>query len=53
MINVGDLVRWRGSVGIVIEIGKFTGNCDLLVRWHDCPEPLSARSALLELLTTT
>ena len=51
-MKVGDLVYWRGSVGIVIELGKFVGNGDLLVKWHDHPEPLPARSDLLELLTS-
>ena len=52
-MKVGDLVRWRGSVGLVIEVGKYAGNGDLLVKWHDHPDPLPARSDLLELLTTT
>ena len=51
-MKVGDLVRWKGSVGIVVEIGKFVGNGDLLVKWHDHPDPLPARSDLLELLTS-
>ena len=52
-MKVGDLVRWRGSVGLVIEVGRYAGNGDLLVKWHDHPDPLPARSDLLELLTTT
>ena len=51
-MKVGDLVRWKGSVGIVVEIGKFVGNGDLLVKWHDHLDPLPARSDLLELLTS-
>ena len=51
-MKVGDLVRWKGSVGIVVEVGKFVGNGDLLVKWHDYADPLPARSDLLELLTS-
>jgi len=49
-MKVGDLVRWRGSVGLVIEVGKYAGNGDILVKWHDYPDPLPACSHLLELL---
>ena len=49
-MKVGDLVYWRGSVGLIIEVGKCTGGGDLLVKWHDSADPSVARSDLLELL---
>ena len=52
-MKVGDLVYWRGSVGLVIEVGKYVGNGDLLVKWPASPDPLPARSDLLELLTSS
>ena len=52
-MKVGDLVRWKGSVGIVVEVGKFTGGGDILVQWMDSalgPDPLVGKSELLEVV---
>lgn len=52
-MKVGDLVRWRNSVGVVVEVGKFTGGGDILVKWMDPalgPDPLVAKSENLEVL---
>ena len=50
-MNVGDIVRsrmsgihntagqpiklWTEAVGIVLELGAYTGNCDLKIMWAD------------------
>ena len=52
-MQVGDLVRWKNSVGIIVEVGKFTGGGDILVQWMDPalgPDPLVAKSELLEVV---
>ena len=66
-MQVGDLVtycfqrpRWRKgesvSVGLVVETGKYTGNCDVKVLWTDQSEPETETSqhlALVDNLLTT
>jgi len=60
-MKVGDLVtyafqrpRWRKgesvSVGIVVETGKYTGNCDVKVLWTDKAEPETEASQHLSLV---
>ena len=59
--KIGDLVtywfqrpRWRKGqsvhLGVVIEIGKFTGNRDVKVLWAGSPEPLTECSQHLTLV---
>ena len=62
-MKVGDLVtyyfqlpRWRKGesalcdVGIVVETGKYTGNCDVKVLWRSAPEPQTEGSQHLALV---
>ena len=60
-MQVGDLVtyhfqlpRWRKresvSVGIVVETGKYTGNCDVKVLWNGTLEPSTQASQHLALV---
>ena len=62
-MQVGDLVtyhfqlpRWRKgesdlcSVGIVVETGKYTGNCDVKVLWNGTIEPSTQASQHLALV---
>ena len=63
-MQVGDLVtyhfqlpRWRNGesnlceVGIVVETGKYTGNCDVKVLWNGAVESSTHASQHLALLT--
>ena len=51
-MKVGDLVRWRGSVGLVLgkvmNIGAKTG--DIWVKWSDDPKPRWESGPLLEVI---
>jgi hypothetical protein len=60
-VQVGDLVtytfqraRWlKGQsvhVGLVVETGKYTGNCDVKVLWTDKTEPETEASQHLSLV---
>ncbi len=60
-MQVGDLVtytfqraRWlKGQsvhVGLVVETGKYTGNCDVKVLWTDKTEPETEASQHLSLV---
>ena len=64
-MQVGDLVtyafqatRWRKGqsvdVGLVVEIGKYTGNADVKVWWFGpgrySPEPITQKSDHLKLI---
>ena len=60
-MQIGDLVtyyfqlsRWsKGesvSVGIVVETGKYTGNCDVKVLWNGTVEPSTQASQHLALV---
>ncbi len=60
-MQVGDLVtytfqraRWlKGQsvhVGLVVETGKYTGNCDVKVLWADKTEPETEASQHLSLV---
>ena len=60
-MKAGDLVtyyfqlpRWRkglsGHVGLVVETGKYTGNCDVKVLWKGEPEPQTEASQHLTLV---
>ncbi len=60
-MRVGDLVtyhfqlpRWRKGlsvhVGLVVETGKYTGNCDVKVLWKGEPEPQTEGSQHLTLV---
>ena len=60
-MRVGDLVTyhfqlpgWRKGlsvhVGLVVETGKYTGNCDVKVLWKGEPEPQTEGSQHLTLV---
>ena len=60
-MKVGDLVtyhfqlhRWRNgqsvSVGLVVEAGKYTGNCDVKVLWRLLPNATTESSQHLVLV---
>ena len=60
-MKAGDLVtyyfqlpRWRKGlsvhVGLVVETGKYTGNCDVKVLWKGEPEPQTEASQHLTLV---
>ena len=60
-MQVGDLVtyafqraRWRKGesidIGLVIETGKYTANCDCKVLWTGHPEPTTETSTHLVLV---
>ena len=60
-MQVGDLVtyyfqrpRWlKGQsvhVGLIVETGKYTGNCDVRVLWTDQTEPQTEGSQHLALV---
>ena len=61
-MKVGDLVtyafqgaRWRKGqsvdVGLVVEVGKWTGNADVKVLWAGQPEAVTQKSGHLKLLS--
>ncbi len=47
-MKVGDLVSFRGSVGIIIEVGTFGIGYDVVVMWHDEAAPMPAQSVRLK-----
>ena len=47
-MKVGDLVSFRGSVGIVVEVGTFGVGYDVMVMWHDESEPMMEQSVRLK-----
>jgi len=48
-VKVGDLVSFRGSVGIVIEVGTFDSfGCDVMIMWHDEAAPMAELSVRLK-----
>ncbi len=60
-MQVGDLVtyyfqlpRWRKGlsvhVGLIVETGKYTGNCDVKVLWNDKTGPETEASQHLSLV---
>jgi len=60
-MQVGDLVtyhfqlpRWRNgqsvNVGLIVEVGKYTGNTDVKVLWKREPEPQTECSQHLVLV---
>ena len=60
-MQVGDLVtyafqttRWRKGqsvdVGLVVEIGKYTGNADVKVLWRGKTEAVTQKSSHLSLV---
>ena len=58
-MKVGDLVTYSSPAifgnyaGLVTEIGKYTGNCDVKVLWTHENEPITQKSVHLKLLTTS
>ena len=55
VLKVGTLVRWRGSIGLVMgkvtSIGAKTG--DIWVKWNDDPKPSWERGARLEVISAS
>ena len=51
-MKVGDLVYFRGSVGIVLDTGTYTYDRDVLVKWNDEAYPMPENSVMLKLMTT-
>ena len=60
-MQAGDLVtyafqrpRWRKgesvSVGLIIEIGKYTGNADVKVLWQGTTEAVTQKSSHLSIV---
>jgi len=47
-MKVGDLVSFRGSVGIVVEVGTFGVGYDVMVMWHDEAAPMMEQSVRLK-----
>ena len=47
-MKIGDLVSFRGSVGIVIDVGTFGVGYDVMVMWHDEHEPMMEQSVRLK-----
>jgi len=48
-VKVGDLVSFRGSVGIIVEVGAFGSfGCDVMVMWHDEATPIPCQSVRLK-----
>jgi len=47
-MKVGDLVSFRGSRGIVVEVGTFGVGYDVMVMWHDESEPMMEQSVRLK-----
>jgi hypothetical protein len=47
-MKVGDLVSFRGSVGIVVEVGSFGVGYDVMVMWHDETVPMMEQSVRLK-----
>ena len=51
-MQVGDIVHFRGSIGIILDTGIYVNNCDVLVKWNDETVPIPEKSRMLDLLTT-
>ncbi len=54
MIKAGSLVRWRGSVGLVLGPvlkGRASGPSDVWVKWTDESEPKWACGLRLEVVS--
>jgi hypothetical protein len=55
-MQVGDLVRFRSTgitlstIGVVIEIGKWTGNTDVKVVWNDSLKVETWKSVYLKVI---
>ena len=47
-MKVGDLVYFRGSVGIVLDTGTYTYDRDVLVKWNDEAYPMPENSVMLK-----
>ena len=47
-MKVGDLVSFRGSMGIIIAVGTFGIGYDVVVMWHDEAAPMMAQSVMLK-----
>ena len=47
-MKIGDLVSFRGSIGIVVEVGTFGVGYDVMVMWHDESEPMMEQSVRLK-----
>ena len=47
-MKIGDLVSFRGSRGIVIDVGTFGVGYDVMVMWHDETAPMMEQSARLK-----
>ena len=47
-MQVGDLVSFRGSGGIVIKVGTFGLGYDVMVMWHDEAAPTMEQSVRLK-----
>ena len=47
-MKIGDLVSFRGSRGIVIDVGTFGVGYDVMVMWHDEAAPMMAQSVRLK-----
>ena len=47
-MKVGDLVSFRGSMGIVVEVGTFGVGYDVMVMWHDEAAPMMEQSVRLK-----
>ena len=58
-MKVGDLVTYNSPaitgnfVGLITEVGKYTGNTDVKVLWAHENEPLTQKSFHLKLLTNS
>jgi hypothetical protein len=56
IMQVGDLVRFRSTgitlstIGVVIEIGKWTGNTDVKVVWNDSLKVETWKSVYLKVI---
>jgi hypothetical protein len=52
-MKLGDLVKFQlhtAHVGIIIEVGIYTGRKDVKVLWSGDPRPYTERSAVLEVV---
>ena len=53
-MKVGDLVKFRRHgehVGIIVEVGIYTGTKDVKVLWMSAARPFTERSAVLEVVS--
>ena len=52
-MKVGDLVRFQHhgvQLGIIVEVGTYTGTKDVKVLWMSAPRPFTERSAVLKVV---